>query len=162
MVTIYHTTPFGVFRVSASAAGIQELRLVNEEAPTVQGTQNTHLLAAANQLDAYFAGELRDFDLKLDWSGATDFHRSVWEQLCAIGYGRTVSYQFIADKIGDPKACQAVGQANRRNPIAIVVPCHRVIAKSGDLTGYFYGLDFKRRLLALENPKSFGQQTSLF
>jgi methylated-DNA-[protein]-cysteine S-methyltransferase len=68
----------------------------------------------------------------------------------------------IAEKLGDPKAIRAVGQANKHNPIAIIVPCHRVIAKNGDLQGYFYGLDFKRRLLELENPMSFARQGSLF
>lgn len=123
---------------------------------------NRHLRAAASQLTAYFAGELRDFDLALDWGEATPFHQAVWTELCNIEYGHTCSYQYIADQVGDPKASQAVGQANRRNPIAIIVPCHRVIAKSGDLQGYFYGLDFKRRLLALENPQSFAEQGSLF
>ena len=162
MASIYHQTDFGVFKISASEKGITELRLV-EEAPASQlPTSGLHLDQAVRELDAYFAGELQVFTLPLDWSGATEFHRSVWKQLMAIGYGRTVSYQFIADRLGDPKACQAVGQANRRNPIAIVVPCHRVIAKTGDLQGYFYGLDFKRRLLGLENPASFGVQGSLF
>lgn len=124
--------------------------------------KNEHLRAAVGQLREYFAGEPQVFDLQLDWAGATEFHRGVWGELVKIPYGRTVSYQYIAERLGDKNAIRAVGQANRRNPIAIVVPCHRVIAKSGDLRGYFYGLDFKRRLLALENPRSFGEQGSLF
>jgi len=160
--TTYLATPFGHFRISASKRGLTEVRLTEDAPTTPLPTNNPHLRAAAHQLTEYFAGKRETFDLAFDWSDATPFHQSVWKELLKIGYGRTCTYQFIADRIGDPKACQAVGQANGRNPIAIIVPCHRVIAKSGDLQGYFYGLDFKRRLLALENPKSFGEQGSLF
>lgn len=163
MQTTWLHTTFGTFQLSASAEGLTEVRLTDIDVPpTLPEPTNRHLRAASSQLEAYFAGELEEFDLALDWSEATDFHKACWTELCLIEYGRTCSYQYIADRIGDPKACQAVGQANRRNPIAIIVPCHRVIAKSGDLQGYFYGLDFKRRLLALENPKSFGEQGTLF
>jgi methylated-DNA-[protein]-cysteine S-methyltransferase len=79
-----------------------------------------------------------------------------------IPYGHTTTYQAIAENLGDKKAVRAVGQANRHNPIAIIVPCHRCIAKSGELQGYFYGLDMKRQLLELENPLSFARQGSLF
>ena len=161
--TTWLPTDFGVFRLSATENGLTEVRLTEDPYPQNQPEPtNRHLRAASGQLLAYFAGQLREFDLALDWSEATEFHQACWTELCNIGYGRTTSYQFIADRVGDPKACQAVGQANRRNPIAIIVPCHRVIAKSGDLQGYFYGLDFKRRLLALENPKSFAEQGRLF
>ncbi len=163
MATTWLHTDFGTFQLSASERGLTEVRLTDIEVPqSLPESTNRHLRAAASQLTAYFAGALQDFDLALDWSGATAFHQACWTELCNIEYGHTCSYQYIADRIGDPKACQAVGQANRRNPIAIIVPCHRVIAKSGDLQGYFYGLDFKRRLLALENPKSFAEQGSLF
>ena len=163
MPTNWLTTDFGTFKLTASAKGLRSVQLTDVKPPRNHAyPNNEHLRAAAEQLLAYFAGALREFDLALDWSDATDFHRQVWTELRAIEYGRTCSYQHIADKLGDAKACQAVGQANRRNPIAIIVPCHRVIAKSGDLQGYFYGLDFKRRLLALENPLSFGEQGSLF
>jgi methylated-DNA-[protein]-cysteine S-methyltransferase len=86
----------------------------------------------------------------------------VWNLLQEIPYGHTTSYLALADKLGDKKAVRAVGQANRHNPIAIIVPCHRCIAKNGDLQGYFYGLDTKRQLLELENPLSFARQGSLF
>jgi methylated-DNA-[protein]-cysteine S-methyltransferase len=101
------------------------------------------------QLDAYFAGELEDFDLRLAPSG-TPFQMQVWSALRAIPYGATASYGDIARAVGQPGAARAVGGANNRNPIAIVVPCHRVIGASGSLTGYGGGLDRKRRLLALE------------
>lgn len=100
--------------------------------------------------------------MDLDLSDGTNFNQSVWRELLKIPYGRTSSYSKIAKNIGNPDAVRAVGLANRNNPLAIVVPCHRVIAKNGDLHGYFYGLDIKRKLLELENPMSFGEQGSLF
>ncbi|WP_436777560.1 methylated-DNA--[protein]-cysteine S-methyltransferase [Yinghuangia sp. YIM S09857] len=101
------------------------------------------------QLDEYFAGERREFDLRLAPRG-TDFQRRVWRELTTIPYGRTTSYGAMADALGSPTASRAVGAANGRNPISIIVPCHRVIASTGALTGYAGGLDKKRRLLALE------------
>jgi methylated-DNA-[protein]-cysteine S-methyltransferase len=163
MATTWIRTDFGTFRLVASSRGLTELRLTDRlPPPNLVPTENQHLRSAVTQLKEYFAGERQEFNLPFDWSEATDFNRSVWSELVKIPYGRTVSYQYIAERLGDKNAIRAVGQANRRNPIAIVVPCHRVIAKSGDLQGYFYGLDFKRRLLALENPRSFGEQGSLF
>jgi methylated-DNA-[protein]-cysteine S-methyltransferase len=104
---------------------------------------------AARQLDAYFAGQLTDFDLPLAPAG-TEFQRRVWDGLRAIPYGQTVSYGELARRVGNPAASRAVGLANGRNPIAIVVPCHRVVGTDGSLTGYGGGLDRKRYLLALE------------
>jgi methylated-DNA-[protein]-cysteine S-methyltransferase len=104
---------------------------------------------AVAQLDAYFAGELTEFDLRLRLEG-TDFQRTVWAGLCEIPYGETSSYGELAARIGRPKASRAVGLANGRNPVAIVVPCHRVIGASGSLTGYGGGLDRKQALLDLE------------
>jgi methylated-DNA-[protein]-cysteine S-methyltransferase len=101
------------------------------------------------QLDAYFTGELRDFDLDLAPSG-TPFQLQVWRALCAIPYGETASYGEVAAAVGQPGAARAVGGANNRNPIAIVVPCHRVIGAGGSLTGYGGGLDRKQWLLELE------------
>lgn len=104
---------------------------------------------AAGQLAAYFAGELTEFDLPLAPAG-TDFQRRVWNGLRAIPYGQTISYGELARRVGNPAASRAVGLANGRNPIAIVVPCHRVIGTDGSMTGYGGGLDRKRFLLALE------------
>jgi methylated-DNA-[protein]-cysteine S-methyltransferase len=104
---------------------------------------------AARQLAAYFAGRLTEFDLPLALAG-TDFQRKVWAGLRAIPYGQTVSYGELARRIGSPAASRAVGLANGRNPVAIVVPCHRVIGSDGSMTGYGGGLDRKRFLLALE------------
>ncbi|PAV13683.1 cysteine methyltransferase [Methanosarcina spelaei] len=105
---------------------------------------------ATRQLEAYFSGELKSFDLKLDPEG-TDFQKSVWRTLCEIPYGETRTYKEIAVSIGKPKAYRAVGLANNRNSIAIIIPCHRVIGSDGKLTGYASGLDIKEFLLRLES-----------
>ncbi|WP_328421459.1 methylated-DNA--[protein]-cysteine S-methyltransferase [Streptomyces sp. NBC_00443] len=105
---------------------------------------------AEGQLKAYFAGELKDFTLELRLSG-TPFQRSVWEQLRKIPYGETRSYGELADTLGNSGASRAVGLANGKNPIGIIVPCHRVVGASGSLTGYGGGLDRKQRLLDFEN-----------
>lgn len=104
-----------------------------------------------NQLTAYFAGESKTFEVRLFPEG-TDFQMQVWAALKRIPYGRTVSYRWVAERIGNPKAVRAVGAANGRNPISIIIPCHRVIGIDGGMTGYGGGLDVKRRLLRLENP----------
>ena len=111
------------------------------------------LLDAETQLRAYFAGELRRFDLPLAPRG-TAFQLSVWDALLEIPYGATTSYSELAAAIGRPNACRAVGAANGRNPLAVIVPCHRVIGAAGGLTGYGGGLERKRMLLALEAAKA--------
>lgn len=105
---------------------------------------------AVAQLEEYFAGGRTDFDLPLAPRG-TEFQVRVWDALRAIPYGATTSYGELAERIGNPKAVRAVGLANGRNPIPIIVPCHRVIGADGSLTGYGGGLDAKRALLALES-----------
>lgn len=104
---------------------------------------------AARQLEAYFAGALRDFEIPLEPSG-TPFQQSVWRALQHVGYGRTTSYGALAAELGKPNAARAVGAANGSNPIAIIIPCHRVIGAAGGLTGYGGGLERKRWLLDLE------------
>lgn len=157
----YCHTDFGCFEIQGSALGIRSVKLT-ENPPNDTEVLPESLRSCAEQLQAYFQGELREFDLTLDWNGTTDFNQSVWRELRAIPYGHTTSYSAIAEALDNPKAVRAVGLANKHNPIAIIVPCHRVIAKSGNLQGYFYGLDMKRRLLELENPMSFGRQGALF
>jgi methylated-DNA-[protein]-cysteine S-methyltransferase len=104
---------------------------------------------AERQLEAYFSGKLKSFDLKLASEG-TDFQKAVWKALYEIPYGETRTYKDIATSIGRPKACRAVGLANNRNQIAIIVPCHRVIGSTGKLVGYASGVDVKEFLLELE------------
>jgi methylated-DNA-[protein]-cysteine S-methyltransferase len=111
------------------------------------------LSEARAQLQAYFAGELRGFELPLAAEG-TPFQQRVWRALCDIPYGETISYGELARRIGQPAAARAVGLANGQNPIAIVVPCHRVIGANGSLTGYGGGLERKRWLLAHESRGS--------
>jgi len=112
--------------------------------------QNTDFFKeAVRQLEAYFSGELKSFNLKLAPEG-TDFQKSVWKALCEIPYGGTRTYKEIAASIGKPRAYRAVGLANNRNPIPIIIPCHRVIGADGKLTGYASGLDIKEYLLKLE------------
>src|SRR5882757_60449 len=117
---------------------------------------------AARQLEEYFAGTRRDFDLPLRLQG-TQFQQRVWRALTEIPYGATLSYGELAKRIGNPNASRAVGLANGRNPISIVVPCHRVIGASGKLVGYGGGLSRKEILLALEGSGAKqGEQASLF
>ena len=108
---------------------------------------------AARQLAAYFAGRLTDFDLPLSASG-TVFQQRVWEELRRVPHGETVSYGELARRIGQPTACRAVGLANGRNPISIIVPCHRVVGANGKLVGYAGGMPRKEALLALERGSS--------
>ena len=158
---IYYKSPLGIIEIIGSEYGISSVKLKTELKEASKEIP-THLEACVQQLDEYFKGERKEFDLKLDFGNATDFTQKVWNALLEIPYGHTTSYAVIAEKVGSPKAVRAVGMANRNNPIAFIVPCHRVIAKSGKLQGYFYGLDTKRALLQLENPASFAQQGTLF
>jgi methylated-DNA-[protein]-cysteine S-methyltransferase len=118
------------------------------------------LREAVRQLNAYFAGYLRDFDLPLRMQG-TEFQLSVWRALRKIPYGETISYGELARRIGNPKGSRAVGLANGSNPIAIIVPCHRVIGSNGKLTGYGGGLENKEILLGLERRRA-GVQAALY
>jgi methylated-DNA-[protein]-cysteine S-methyltransferase len=113
-------------------------------------TDDTWFKDVAAQLDAYFVGDLTAFDLELNLIG-TPFQRRVWARLCEIPYGETISYGELADRVGNPKASRAVGLANGRNPVAIIVPCHRVIGANGSLTGYGGGLERKTWLLDHES-----------
>lgn len=105
------------------------------------------------QLEEYFDGRRKEFEIPLKLIG-TEFQKKVWNELLKIPYGETVSYKDIAIKIGNPKACRAVGMANHNNPILIIVPCHRVINENKKLGGYALGLELKRRLLELEKENS--------
>ncbi len=114
----------------------------------------------AKQLKAYFAGKLKEFDLPLTLDG-TDFQNQVWKNLATIPYGETATYGEMAKKAGRPKASRAVGAANGANPLPIVLPCHRVIGSTGDLTGFGGGMDAKKFLLGLEGALPAEQETLL-
>ena len=161
--TTFLETPIGWLEITGSELGIQRVRRVEKQGDEIAIlTENHPISACKQQLSDYFAGKRQSFDLPFDWSGEADFNQKVWAELLKIPFGKTVSYSDIAERIGSPKAVRAVGLANRNNRIAIIVPCHRVIGKSGDLHGYFYGLETKMQLLRLENPVRFAEQTALF
>lgn len=155
----YFESPFGTMLVKASNLGIQSVQWIAEkQARNVP----KELEECVQQLEAYFAKERTTFDLELDWSEGAEFDKKVWAYLRTVPYGKTVSYSSIANELGSPKAVRAVGGANARNPIPIIVPCHRVIGKNGSLTGFAYGLDMKAKLLGLERPLDFAEQANLF
>lgn len=146
-------SPIGPIRLVGNEKGLKYLNFLKGkkrvEIPVDWIENNEFFWEATRQLEAYFSGKLQSFDLKLSPEG-TDFQKSVWKALCEIPYGETRTYKEIAESIRKPKAYRAVGLANNRNPIAIVIPCHRVIGSDGKLTGYASGLDIKEFLLRLE------------
>ena len=145
------TTPIGELMLTADDDGaLTAVHLPNRHPdPAGWERDDEHLADARRQLTEYFAGERTAFDLPLRPAGAP-FQLRVWEALLRIPYGETASYGELARELGHPTAARAVGAANGRNPIAIVVPCHRVIGSDGSLTGYAGGLECKRALLDLE------------
>jgi methylated-DNA-[protein]-cysteine S-methyltransferase len=147
----YLASPLGELLLTADGEGLTGIQFPRHQPspPAHWKRDPPRFDEVGRQLRAYFAGELRDFDLPLAMGGSP-FERRVWSALGKIPYGKTVSYGHIAARIGQPKACRAVGLANGKNPIPIVVPCHRVIGADGGLAGYGGGLDVKRRLLELE------------
>jgi len=147
-------SPVGRLFLAASAEGLVRLEFEGRVMRMAQGVELRESRQAIapylRELDEYFAGERREFSVALDLRG-TPFQLDCWHALLAIPYGETRSYGDVARAIGRPQAFRAVGMANNRNPIAIVVPCHRVIASGGSLCGYGGGIDVKRRLLELEH-----------
>jgi methylated-DNA-[protein]-cysteine S-methyltransferase len=154
MSTTTYTTPYespvGRLVLEADGEILIGIWLPNEgrKAPRSTGEMPTVLKDTASQLDEYFAGERTEFDVPMELDG-TDFQKDVWTELTRIPYGVTISYGELARRVGRPKGPRAVGQANGRNPIPIIVPCHRVLASNG-IGGYGGGLPMKRSLLAVE------------
>jgi methylated-DNA-[protein]-cysteine S-methyltransferase len=157
MYYCYTTTPIGELLLAGDAGGLSLIGFprgkMRRDPETDWIFNETPFVETRRQLDEYFAGERRAFDLPLHLSG-TEFQVQVLEELQRIPYGETTSYGAIAKRIGRPRAMRAVGAANGRNPIPIVIPCHRVIGSSGDLTGFGGGLDTKAALLRLEAEHS--------
>jgi methylated-DNA-[protein]-cysteine S-methyltransferase len=143
--TTFHS-PVGPLVLEGDDTRLTRLGFDTPAAP--QGDPRS-VASAAIQLEQYFAGERTEFELDIELGG-TPFERRVWEEVRAIPYGETATYAEIARRIGRPSACRAVGRANGRNPIAVIVPCHRVIGSDGSLTGYAGGMPLKRALLDLE------------
>jgi methylated-DNA-[protein]-cysteine S-methyltransferase len=141
------TSPLGILQIEASNIGLTRLTFV--KAPSVMTSVNAVTDETKLQLNDYFTGKRQSFGVSLDAKG-TDFQQSVWRYLATIPYGQTASYQDVANGIDNPKAVRAVGAANGKNPIAIIVPCHRVIGKNGSLTGYAWGVGRKCWLLEHE------------
>ncbi|MBJ7341733.1 methylated-DNA--[protein]-cysteine S-methyltransferase [Mycolicibacterium sp.] len=159
MDTLYYRivdSPVGPLTLAGADGRLRHLRMVDQtHEPSREGWQpdDRAFEEAAEQLEAYFSGELIDFDLTLDMVG-TEFQRRVWAALVTIPYGETRSYGAIAAQIGSPSASRAVGLANGHNPIGIIVPCHRVIGANGSLTGYGGGLNRKKQLLEMEKNRT--------
>lgn len=149
----FYDTPIGRIGIAENGKGITDIFFAAAESPKDAALEETELLNdAAKQLTDYLAGKRKDFELPLSPEG-TEFQKAVWEALLTIPYGETRTYKQIAEQIGNPKACRAVGMANNKNPISIIVPCHRVIGSNGKLVGYGGGLEVKKKLLELEsNP----------
>ena len=150
--TYYYNSPIGTIKLICSEEFLECMKFTNEVIKNPK--QYPKIISTCKeQLDMYFVGKLEKFTIPLAFVKGTDFQRSVWQALQSIPYGETRSYQDIAIQIGNPKAVRAVGGANNKNPIGIVVPCHRVIGKSGKLVGYASGLDKKEMLLKLEEKE---------
>lgn len=151
------SSPVGRLFLAASGKGLVRLefepRVMKFDPRAIQLRESRHTLAPyLRELDEYFAGRRREFSIPLDLRG-TDFQLRCWRALLEIPYGETRTYGDIARAIGHPRAFRAVGMSNNRNPVAIVVPCHRVIASGGSLCGYGGGIEIKRKLLDLEQAR---------
>ena len=172
MNTCLYNSPVGILEISEDNGKITRLYPHQKEAGSIcgaslpqkqqnqQNQQSQHeqyshgqrpalLIEACRQLDEYFQGKRKNFDLPIGYVG-TPFQEKVWRELQNIPYGETRSYEDIAVKTGSPKAVRAVGQANNRNPLLLIIPCHRVIHKSGDISGFACGIETKKYLLDLE------------
>lgn len=156
---LYFTTcssPLGAITIQANEEGILGAWFdTHTTKPADLGEEKSDfpiLAMAVEQFERYFKGELKTFSLPISAKG-TEFQQKVWDALTRIPYGETWSYLDIANSIGNPKSVRAVGAANGKNPISIIVPCHRVIGKDGSLTGYAGGVERKKALLALEQAK---------
>lgn len=154
VLTTLVDSPVGPLFLAADEAGLRAIEFRDNRHPVKRDGEwiegdNAVLRKAAQQLGEYFAAKRRDFDLPLSPHG-TQFQRSVWKTLATIPYGETISYAELAQRVGKPSASRAVGAANGRNPLPIVLPCHRVIGADGSLTGFGGGLPTKQYLLKLE------------
>ena len=155
----YLQTPVGSIEISGTNTFVTSIQFVEEEEEITEPVPEI-LNACKKELEEYFKGTRKEFDVKLKPEG-TIFQKKVWNELKKIDYGNTVSYSDIAKKLKNPDAVRAVGLANGKNPIAIIIPCHRVIGEDGKLTGYAGGLPRKQWLLELEGNVS-GKNPTLF
>jgi len=155
MGAIYFISPVGTLEIKGNQDGLSSLHFLDsKEKPTKEIPK--YLQKTVSQLQEYFEGTRTKFNLKLNPQG-TDFQKRVWRQLQEIPFSKTVSYQTIANRLGDPKVIRAAASANGKNPIPIIIPCHRVIGSDGSLTGYAGGLHRKKWLLEHESPVKQGK-----
>ena len=154
-------SPLGKIFIEGSENGIARISFWKHDTTEDITEIPACLKDCAVQLTEYFEGTRKEFDLKLDFGNAPSFHQEVWKMVRLIPYGRTRSYADIAEILDHNFAFRAVGRANGMNPLPIVVPCHRVVGKDGNLTGYAYGLEMKRWLLSHESPGSYMKQGDL-
>jgi methylated-DNA-[protein]-cysteine S-methyltransferase len=143
----YHS-PVGWLEIAAGDAAITTLRILSKPDNIIRSSHPI-IAQCCQELDEYFSGRRRHFEVNVSLAG-TDFQTKIWKTLQQIPYGTTISYAALAREAGHPRACRAAGSANGKNPVAIIVPCHRVIAADGTLGGYAYGLAIKKALLDLE------------
>ena len=148
----YYKSPIGILEIELGNNTIQRLRVV--ESCSNISERSGFFEEVAKQLDEYFAGKRTKFELNISPKG-TDFQKKVWAELLKIPYGKTKSYQEIAETIGTTNAQRAVGSACNKNPILLIIPCHRVVSKTGKLTGFACGVDRKEQLLKLEANQYF-------
>jgi len=158
METAYINSPLGITKIVGDEDGVSVISVSDVGTDEVSAEIPEVLKEAVSQLEEYFEKKRTDFDFKLNPKG-TEFQQKVWKALLEIPYGKTISYMDQTKKLGDIKAIRAVASANGKNPLWIVVPCHRVIGTNGSLTGYAGGLSRKKWLLEHENPST---QQSLF
>lgn len=155
--TVYYESPIGFLEIEGSRAGVSSVSFVGARAPRrgrgAKAAPPAPVAACLRQIDEYFRGGRRTFSVKLDLRG-TDFQMKVWKALRTVGFGQTASYKAIAAAVGRPAATRAVGGANHANPVAIVVPCHRIVGSDGRLTGYGAGVWRKDWLLRHEGHDS--------
>lgn len=151
----YYDTIIGEIGIADNGKSITNIYIKNKLKieKDIEIRETKLIKEAANQLNEYFSGERINFSISLDPEG-TEFQHKVWNELIKIPYGETRTYKEIAEKIGNSKAARAIGMANNKNPILIMIPCHRVVGKNKSLVGYAGGLEMKERLLGIENQSS--------
>ena len=152
MSLMKYKSPFGTITIQVKDNRIYRVYLPNAEPDITENpAESTELLKKVKtQLDEYFGGKRKAFDLPLDFDNRRVFYKKVYDELLKIPYGETASYKQIAERAGSPKGYRSVGLANHKNPLPIIIPCHRVIGSDGDFTGYAGGTDMKIKLLELE------------
>ncbi len=143
----YYDSPVGRLTIAATEKGVCNIYLTGEKANVIR--ENEIIIQTINELREYFNGTRKEFKIPLDIKG-TEFQKRVWKELLEVPYGTTATYGEIATRIGNPNASRAVGNANNKNPVPIIIPCHRIIGAGNKLVGYAGGLTMKKKLLELE------------